>query len=149
VCPWKLCFESPLIEGSRPTSAMQNSTTRPLRVTGLALLVVAIWPSSGFGEEKLQKLTGGQIRANLAGMELTDNVRWRDLYQRNGTVMSTSMGRKRTGTWRVEKDQLCVEFEKEPIPECYDVWLSGKHVELRREGLMPLQGTLESSSGRN
>jgi hypothetical protein len=128
---------------------MQNSTKRPLHVTGLALFVVAIWESTGFGEEELQKLRGGQIRAKLAGMELTDNVHWRDLYQRNGTVMSTSMGRKRTGKWRVEKDQLCIEFEKEPIPNCYEVWLSGKQVQFRREGLLPLQGTLESSSGRN
>ena len=89
------------------------------------------------------------MRAKLAGMELTDNVHWRDLYQRNGTVMSTSMGHKRTGKWRVEEDQLCIEFEKEPIPTCYDVWLAGKQVELRREGLLPLQGTLELSSGRN
>src|SRR6516165_5945648 len=93
--------------------------------------------------------TGGQIRAKLTGMELTDNVHWRDLYQRNGTVMSTSMGRKRTGKWRVEQNQLCIEFEKEPIPTCYDVWISGKDVELRREGLLPLQGTLEPASGRN
>ena len=88
-----------------------------------------------------------EIRANLAGMELTDNVH--DLYERNGSVISSSMGRKRTGKWRVENDQLCIEFEKEPVPNCYDVWLSGKQVELRREGLLPLQGTLELSSGRN
>jgi len=115
----------------------------------LALLAMAIFGSSAAAEEKFQKLTAGQIRTKLAGMELTDNVHWRDLYQRNGTVMSTSMGRKRTGKWLVEKDQLCIEFEQEPIPKCYDVWLSGKQVELRREGLLPLQGTLESSSGRN
>jgi hypothetical protein len=29
------------------------------------------------------------------------------------------------------------------------VWLAGKQVELRREGLLPLQGTLEPSSGHN
>jgi hypothetical protein len=122
---------------------------RQLRITGLALFAVAILGSSAATEEKFQKLTAEQIRAKLAGMELTDSVHWRDFYQLNGTVMSSSMGRKRTGKWRVEKDQLCIEFEKEPIPSCYDVWLSGKQVELRREGLLPLQGTLELSSGRN
>jgi hypothetical protein len=122
---------------------------RQFRIAGLALLAVAILGSSAATEEKFQKLTAGQIRAKLAGMELTDNVHWRDLYQRNGTVMSSSMGRKRTGRWRVEKDQLCIELEKEPIPKCYDVWLSGKQVELRHEGLLPLQGTLELSSERN
>jgi len=127
----------------------KNSTKRRLRVTGLAFLAVATLAAEAAAEEKFQKLTGGQIRGKLGGMELTDNVHWRDLYQRNGTVMSTSMGRKRTGKWRVEQNQLCIEFEKEPVPKCYDVWLSGKQVELRREGLLPLQGTLEPSSGRN
>ena len=128
---------------------MENSMQRQFRITGLALFAMAILGSTAAAEEKFQKLTVGQIRAKLAGMELTDNVHWRDFYQRNGTVMSTSMGRKRTGKWRVENDQLCIEFEKEPIPKCYDVWLSGKQVELRREGLLPLQGILEPSSGRN
>ena len=129
-------------------SARKNSKTRRLCVAGLAFLAVTTAGSSGITQDKFEKFTAGQIRAKLAGMELTDNVHWRDLYQRNGTVMSTSMGRKRTGKWRVESDQLCIEFEKEPVPKCYDVWLSGKQVELR-EGLLPLQGTLEPSSGRN
>ena len=59
------------------------------------------------------------------------------------------MGRNRAGKWGVENDQLCIEFEKEPVPKCYDVSLSGKQVELRREGLLPLEGTLEPSNGRN
>jgi len=130
-------------------STRGNPTKRRLRVAALACLGVATLGPSAAAEEKFHKLTGGQIRTKLAGMELTDNVHWRDFYQRNGTVMSTSMGRKRTGKWLVEDDQLCIEFEKEPIPDCYDVWLSGKQVELRREGLLPLQGILEPSSGRN
>jgi hypothetical protein len=120
-----------------------------LRIIGLACLAVATLGPSAAAEEKFQKLTGGQVRAKLAGMDLTDNVHWRDSYQRNGTVMSISMGRKRTGKWRVDGDQLCIEFEKEPITMCYDVWLSGKQVEFRREGLLPLQATIEPSSGRN
>jgi hypothetical protein len=130
-------------------STRENPTKRRLRVTALACLAVATLGAGAAAEEKFQKLTGGQIRAKLAGMELTDNVHWRDFYQRHGTVMSTSMGRKRTGKWLVEDDQLCIEFEKEPIPTCYDVWLSGKQVELRREGQLPLQGSLEPVSGRN
>ena len=130
-------------------STREKSTKRRLLVTALACLAVATLGANAAAEEKLQKLTGGQIRAKLTGMELTDNVHWRDLYQRNGTVMSTSMGHKRTEKWQIENDQICIEFEKEPIPTCYDVWISGKDVELRREGLLPLQGTLEPASGRN
>ena len=122
---------------------------KQFHITGLALLAVAVCGSNADAEEKFQKLNAGQIRAKLAGMELTDNVHWRDFYQRDGTVMSTSMGRKRTGKWLVENDQLCIEFEKEPIPTSYDVWLAGKQVELRRKRLLPLQGTLEPASERN
>ena len=85
---------------------------RQFHSVGVALIATAILGSSAAAEERFQKLTAGQIRAKLAGMELTDNVHWRDLYQRNGTVLSESMGRKRTGKWRVEKDQLCIERER-------------------------------------
>ena len=113
-----------------------------------AATVVAALASGAAAEEKLQKLSAGQIRAKMAGMELTDEVHWRELYGRGGTVTSDSMGRKRTGKWRVEKDQLCIEFDKDPPAKCYEVWMSGKTVELRREGLMPLQGVIEQPSGR-
>ena len=91
----------------------------------LALLAMAIFGSNAGAEEKFQKLTAGQICARFAGMDLTDNVHWRDLYQQNGAMTSTSMGRKRTRKWRVEENQLCIEFEKEPVPKCYDEWISG------------------------
>ncbi len=113
-----------------------------------AATVLAALASGAAAEEKLQKLSAGQIRAKMAGMELTDGVHWRELYGRGGTVTSDSMGRKRTGKWRVEKDQLCIEFDKDPPAKCYEVWMSGKTVELRREGLMPLQGVIEQPSGR-
>jgi hypothetical protein len=118
-----------------------------LRIAALAILAVATFGSTAAAEEKFHKLTGAQIRANLAGMEVTDNVHWRDLYERNGSVMSTSMGRKRTGKWRVEKDQLCVEFEQE-MPNCYEVLVSGKKVRLQREGALPLEVVIEPPSGR-
>ena len=134
---------------SSAIDTMSNTTNKQLAAAATALLGVFAFQPPVAAEQKFQKLTGGQIRAKLADMELTDNVHWRDLYQRNGTVMSASMGHKRTGKWQIENDQLCIEFEKEPIPTCYDVWLSGKQVELRRESLLPLQGILEPSSGRN
>jgi len=128
-------------------------TKRPVAVL-IALLgaattaLVVVLASAALAEEKLQKLSAGQIRARIAGMELTDEVHWRELYGRSGTVTSDSMGRKRTGKWRVEKDQLCVEFDKEPPAKCYEVWMSGKKVELRRQGLLPLQGVVEQPTGR-
>jgi hypothetical protein len=133
--------------------ATMSTTKRPvaalITLLGAATMALVVVLASGaLAEEKLQKLSAGQIRARIAGMELTDEVHWRELYERSGTVTSTSMGRKRTGKWRVEKDQLCIEFEKEPPANCYEVWMSGKKVELRRQGLLPLQGVVEQPTGR-
>ena len=47
--------------------------------------------------EKFQKLSGPQIRARFAGMEITDEAHWADVFVANGTLTSYSMGRKNSG----------------------------------------------------
>ena len=56
-----------------------------------------------------------------------------DVYERSGTLTSYSMGSKKIGKWRVQEDQLCLDL-KEAVAGCYEVWVSGKDVELRPEG---------------
>jgi hypothetical protein len=99
--------------------------------------------------ENFQRLTGAQIQAKFAGMEMSDDVHWRDRYERNGTIASQSMGRNRSGKWRVEKNELCVDLGTDR-GGCYQVWLAGNKVEFRREGLdgSILEGTLQNPSGR-
>lgn len=80
--------------------------------------------------QNFQKLTGGQIQARFAGMELTDDTHWRDHFGRNGSLTIQSMGRKRAGKWRVEKNELCLDYSKDE-GGCYEVWLAGTNVELR------------------
>ncbi len=121
---------------------------RRIALAAIVILAAASVGSNAAPAEKFQKLTGAQIRAKIAGMELTDEIHWREFYARSGSVTGSSMGRKRTGKWRVEKDQLCVEYEKDPPAKCYDVWASGKKFELRGEGLLPLAGVIEQPSGR-
>jgi hypothetical protein len=112
------------------------------------LCSLAVIASAAEAAEKFQKLSGSQIRAKLAGMEMTDDVHWRDTYERNGTLISHGMGRKTGGTWRVEKDELCVTRGKDES-NCYQVWLAGKKVELRREGSsLPIEGVLEKPTTR-
>ena len=118
-----------------------------MKIAGFVLLTGATFGSGAAAEENFHKLTGAQIRAKIAGMEVTDNVHWRDVYERNGSVMSNSMGRKRTGKWRVDNDQLCVEFEQE-MPSCYEVLVSGKKAKLQREGTPALEVVIEPPSGR-
>ena len=71
-----------------------------------------------------------------------------DIFERNGTLTSYSMGRKSVGKWRVAKDQLCIDRGKDD-GGCYQVWLSGKKIELRREGsTLPLEGVLQKPKER-
>jgi hypothetical protein len=98
--------------------------------------------------EKFQQLTGAQIQARLAGMEITDETHSADVFATNGILTSYSMGRKSSGKWRVQKDELCIDRSKDD-GGCYQVWLSGKKVELRREGsTLPLEGVLQKQSVR-
>jgi hypothetical protein len=116
---------------------------RTIFVGTLALVVASI----AAAEPKFQKLNGQQIRAKFAGMELTDEVHWYDFYDGNGTLLSSSMGRKRTGKWWIEKDQLCIDDQDSAV-KCYEVRLSGNKVELRGEGLLPLDAVLRSPINR-
>ena len=84
-------------------------------------------------EDQFKKLSGKQIRAKFTGMEFTDEVHWGEVYESNGKLRSEEMGTKRTGTWRIQKDQLCTDYGKEVGSNCYEVWMSGKNVQLRTE----------------
>jgi hypothetical protein len=99
--------------------------------------------------QKFQKLTGAQVQSKIAGMEITDEVHWGDVFERNGTLTSYSMGQKSVGKWRIVKDQLCIDRGKDD-GGCYQVWLSGKQqIELRREGsTLPLEGVLQKPKER-
>src|SRR5438067_6607815 len=98
--------------------------------------------------EKFQKLSGSQIRAKLAGMEITDEVHWADVYGRDGTLTTFSMGKTGVGKWSVKRDEVCHDRGEE-FQGCYQVWISGKMIELRREGSsLPLEGVLQTPAKR-
>jgi len=105
---------------------------------------VLAFQSSAPAEQKFQKLTGAQIQAKFPGMELTDEAHWGEVFEQNGTLTITSMGHKSTGKWRIQKDQLCLDTGNEPGGGCYEVWLSGKNVELRNQtSSVPLEVVLQ------
>ena len=100
--------------------------------------------------EKFRQLSGAQIRERFVGMDLGDDVHWKDTFRRDGTVSSQSMGKDRSGTWRIENNQLCIDLGKDS-GGCYDVWLAGNNVEFRRNGLdgAIMEGRLKKSSSAN
>jgi hypothetical protein len=112
-------------------------------VTSISIEVSAV------AAENSQKLSGSQIRAKFTGMQLTDEVHYRDVYDRDGTLRSYSMGTKRVGKWAVENDELCQYF-KEPDDGCYEVSLSGDRIEMKPSGLgLTIDGILQIPTDRN
>jgi hypothetical protein len=117
-----------------------------LAVATLGSVSSAIGPVAA---DNVQRLSGAQIRAKFAGMQLTDEVHWRDVYGRNGTLRSYSMGTEKVGKWAVENDELCVYF-KEPDDGCYEVSLSGERIEMKPSGLgLSIEGILQTPTDRN
>ena len=123
---------------------MSNATKKQLAATTTALLSVFAFQPTAAAEQKFQKLTGAQIQAKFPGMELTDEAHWGEIFERNGTLTITSMGHKSSGKWRIQKDQLCLDTGNEPGGGCYEVWLSGRNVELRNQtSSTPLEAVLQ------
>ncbi|QOZ46589.1 hypothetical protein XH89_26320 [Bradyrhizobium sp. CCBAU 53340] len=81
-----------------------------------------------------RKLTGAEIRIRFVGKQLTDEVHYRLVYEKDGTLQSFAMGVKKVGKWVVEKDELCL-YLGENDDGCYQVSLNGEQVELIPMGL--------------
>jgi hypothetical protein len=108
------------------------------------IVCATVLASSAGAADKFQKLSGGQIQAKLPGMEMTDGTHWRDIFERNGSLVSYAMGKRTVGSWRVQTNELCLERIKGEGADCYQVWIAGPKIELRREGsTIPLEGTLQ------
>jgi hypothetical protein len=120
-----------------------------MHLAASAILGAVAFAAHAEPEQKLQKLTGAQIQAKFAGMELTDESHWGEVFGRNGTLGIYSMGHKSVGKWRVQKDQLCLDHGKEPGGGCYEVWVAGKNVELRNQtSSLPLEGVLQKPTDK-
>jgi hypothetical protein len=116
----------------------------------LALTTAGIWVAfagSSLPQEKFQKLNGSQTRAKFTDMELTDESHWGDVFERNGTLRLYSMGHETIGKWHINKDQLCLDRGNESGGGCYEVWISGKKVELRSQ-FPPLESVLQKPTDR-
>ena len=96
--------------------------------------------------ESLQKLSGAQIRARFMGRELTDEVHWRTVYERDGTLRNYALGSKKVGKWTIQGDELCEDL-LDPDGGCFEVALSGTRIVMTPTGLgLPFDGILQAIS---
>lgn len=113
-------------------------------ILAICAVAVALGSSALAVAEEFHKLTGTQIRAKLIGRQLTDESHWGEVYWPNGRLMSDEMGNKRVGSWRIVKDQFCKAYPDNGGSACFDVWISGRTVQMRIPGSkdFPFEGVL-------
>ena len=87
--------------------------------------------------ETFRKFSGAQIMSKLAGMEFSDEVHWREVYERTGVVRSYDMGRTRIGKWRVSENRLCTDLDGSGGEDCFEICFAGHLVQMRREADQP------------
>jgi hypothetical protein len=135
---------------THPATPGRDVTVKKLAATILATTLASVpCEVSAIAAENSRRLSGPKIREKLAGMQLTDEVHWRDVYNRDGTLRSYSDGKGRVGKWTVKKDELCIYF-KEPDDGCYEVFLSGDRIEMKPSGLgLSIEGILQAPTDRN
>lgn len=123
-----------------------KTVTNMLAAIALASTTVA---DCAVAAKDVQKLSGAQIRAKFTGMQLTDEVHYRDVYDRDGTLRSYAMGTHRVGKWVIDKDELCQYFQQ-PDDGCFEVILTGDRIEMKPSGLgLSIEGILQKPTDRN
>jgi hypothetical protein len=98
----------------------------------------------GFAADTFRKLKDAEIKARLAGMEITDGVHWAEQYMRDGTYKAFHLGKPSKGKWFVRESELCMDDGKAE-PDCREVWISGNKIEFRGTGL---EGVLQAQQKR-
>jgi hypothetical protein len=113
------------------------------RIAPLLLMFAFALPAHAW--DRFTKLSGAQIAATLGGMQFTDEVNRREVYEKDGTLRRYEMGRARLGTWRIRGNEMCVDFDNDGDANCFEVWLQGNKAVMQRdaEDNYPKEGILE------
>jgi hypothetical protein len=105
---------------------------RALRVLTLTVLLPATICGSTVRAEEMFKLLGEkEIRARVVGKDITDSTHWVSYLRPDGALLSREMGRKWTGTWKIQKNKLCMSNPNLESPNCNEVWMSGANIRMR------------------
>jgi hypothetical protein len=115
-----------------------------LVVCAALALVLGSVGAPGFAADIFRKLKDAEIKARLAGMEITDGVHWAEQYMRDGTFKAFHLGKPSKGKWFVRDGELCMDDGKAE-PDCREVWISGNRIEFRGTGL---EGVLQAQQKR-
>jgi hypothetical protein len=76
--------------------------------------------SADLRSEGFERLTGAQIRDSFSGRTFSDDVHFSFLYTQSGAFEGAGMGKKASGKWWVEGDQLCQSDSDGE--NCFEIW---------------------------
>ena len=106
---------------------------RALHVVTPTLVLLSLvegW-AAAYGQEVFKLLGEKEIRARVVGKDITDSSHWVSYLRPDGVLLSDEMGRKWTGTWKIQKNKLCMSNPNLESLHCNEVWMSGANIRLR------------------
>ena len=106
---------------------------RMLRVLTLTLeLPALVCGSAAYAQDSFKLLSEKEIRARVIGKDITDSFHWVTYLRSDGTLLITDeMGKKSTGTWKIQNNKLCLSNPSGKSLDCNEVWMSGDNIRLR------------------
>ena len=108
---------------------MSRRTSQILALT--ILLSATIARSAAHAQENFKLLGEKEIRARVVGKDITDSSHWVSYLRPDGVFLSGEMGRKWTGTWKIQNNKLCMSNPNLETPDCNEVWMSGANIRMR------------------
>jgi hypothetical protein len=83
-------------------------THRMALILGLILSLPLAWGWTARAENMFKLLGEKEIRARVVGKDITDSSHWVSYFRPDGVLLSNEMGRKWTGTWKIQNNKLCM-----------------------------------------
>jgi hypothetical protein len=87
--------------------------------------------SIAHAQEMLKLLGEKEIRARVVGKDITDSSHWIIYFRPDGVLLSDEMGRKWTGTWKIQNNKLCMSNPNLESLDCNEIWMSGANIRMR------------------
>jgi hypothetical protein len=98
---------------------MSRRTSQILALTILLPATVCGW--TAHAEETFKLLGEKEILAKVLGNDITDSSHWVSYLRPDGVLLSDEMGRKWTGTWKIQNNKLCMSNPNLESPDCNEV----------------------------
>jgi hypothetical protein len=113
----------------KPGATLTRRTPQILALT--ILLSVTICGPITHAQEMFKLLGAKEIRARVVGNDITDSAHWVIYFRTDGVLIGDEQGQKWTGSWKIQKNKLCMSNPNLESPDCKEVWMSGANIRMR------------------